>query len=192
MADNNGEAGSRSFDRLVEVGLDVGAPPAVVWDLVRDPRRMAEWSPQVRSSSLVDAADVDAPDVDRDIGVGTRFVNVNEEGADLEWTTHGVVVRFDPLREVAFRIEENWAVWSLSLEPIAGGGTRLVERRETPDGLSELALDLTDAFMGGQRLFTRNLRAGMQETLLRIREAAERVSVGTPPEMTRTPGHVDG
>ena len=179
MEDDNGEAGSRSFDPLVEVGLDVGAPPAVVWDLVRDPRRMAEWSPQVRSSSLVDAADVDAPDVDRDIGVGTRFVNVNEEGADLEWTTHGVVVRFDPLREVAFRIEENWAVWSLNLQPIAGGGTRLVERRETPEGLSELALDLTDAFMGGQRLFTRNLRAGMHETLLRIREAAERVSVGT-------------
>ena len=55
MEDDNGEAGSRSFDPLVEVGLDVGAPPEVVWDLVRDPRRMAEWSPQVRSSSLVDA-----------------------------------------------------------------------------------------------------------------------------------------
>ena len=178
MEDDTLEARGRSFDRLVEVGIEVDAPAAVVWDLVRDPRRMAEWSPQVRSSSLVDAADVDMPDADRDIGVGTRFVNVNEEGADLEWTTHGEVVRFDPLREVAFRIEENWAVWSLTLEPLDGGGTLLVERRETPDGLSELALDLTDAFMGGQRVFTRTLRAGMQETLRRIREAAESASVG--------------
>jgi uncharacterized protein YndB with AHSA1/START domain len=163
----------------VEVGLDIEAPPAVVWELVRDPRRMAEWSPQVRSSSLADVTDGDVHDVDREISVGTRFVNVNEEGDDLEWTTHGEVVRLDPPRELAFRIEENWAVWSLTLEPLAGGRTRVVERRETPDGLSELALDLTDAFMGGQRLFTRNLRAGMQETLLRIRDAAERESVGT-------------
>ncbi|WP_374458313.1 SRPBCC family protein [Nocardioides sp.] len=184
--------GNRSFDRLVEVRLDVAAPPEVVWELVRDPRRMAEWSPQVRSSSLVEP---DAAGDDRTIGVGTRFVNVNEEGADLQWTTHGEVVRLDPCREVAFRIEENWAVWSLTLEALADGGTRLVERRETPEGLSDLALDLTDAFMGGQRVFTRNLRAGMRETLLRIRDAAERASVTTARNgrgMGRTPRRVGG
>jgi uncharacterized protein YndB with AHSA1/START domain len=163
----------RPFDRLLEVEVEVGAPPAVVWELVRDPRRMAEWSPQVRTSELLDGAE--------EVALGTRFRNVNVEGEDLEWTTHGEVVRLEPERVVAFRIEENWAVWSLTLEP-SPGGTRLVERREAPDGLSELALDLTDAFMGGQRVFTERLREGMRETLERIRAAA----------MERTAGRSDG
>lgn len=164
----------RTFEPLLEESLDIAAPVAVVWDLVRDPRRMAQWSPQVRSCTLIEGDDV---------SLGTRFVNVNEEGAGpgeaaLEWTTHGEVVRLEPNASIAFRIEENWAVWSLTLEPLGADRTRLVERRETPEGLSELALDLTDAFMGGQRVFTRALRAGMAETLARIRAAAENPPAG--------------
>lgn len=156
---------SRSFEPLLEVGLDVDAPARTVWELVRDPRRMVQWSPQVRSCALVDGWD--------DIRVGSRFVNVNEEGADLEWTTHGEVVRLVPERSIAFRIDENRAVWSMTLEPLSAHRVRLVERRETPEGLSDLALDLTDAFMGGQAVFTRTLRTGMAETLARIKTAAE-------------------
>ena len=162
--DTDSAATDRTFEPLLEVSLEIAAPVAAVWDLVRDPRRMAQWSPQVRSCTLLEGDDVT---------LGTRFVNVNEEGADLEWTTHGEVVRLEPNRSIAFRIEENWAVWSLTLEPLGADRTLLVERRETPDGLSELALDLTDAFMGGQQAFTRGLRAGMAETLARIKAAAE-------------------
>ena len=165
---------TRTFEPLLEESVDIAAPVAAVWELVRDPRRMAEWSPQVRSCTLLDGQD--------EVAVGTRFVNVNEDGAggaDLEWTTHGEVVRLDPNRSIAFRIEENWAIWSLTLEPLGEDRTRLVERRETPDGLSELALDLTDAFMGGQQVFTRALRAGMAETLARVRAAAENARAGS-------------
>ena len=165
-------AADRAFEPLLEEALDIAAPASAVWELVRDPRRMAEWSPQVRSSTLLDGHD--------EVAVGTRFVNVNEEGSDLEWTTHGEVVRLEPGRSIAFRIEENWAIWSLTLEQLGPDRTRLVERRETPEGLSELALDLTDAFMGGQRVFTRALRAGMAETLARIGAAAENPPASAP------------
>jgi uncharacterized protein YndB with AHSA1/START domain len=108
-----------------------------------------------------------------EVRLGVRFTNHNVEGADLRWTTHGEVVRFDPEREVAFRIDENWAIWSFVLEPLDDGGTRITQRRETPDGLSDLARELIDGFMGGTGPFTEGLRGGMQETLARVKAAAE-------------------
>ncbi len=144
----------------------IAAPPAVVWDLVGDPTRMSEWSPQVDSTRLADAGAAGC-------GVGTRFTNRNVQG-ELAWITHGEVVRHEPGRALAFRIEENWAVWSFELEPAADGGTVLHQRREAPDGISDLSRQLTDAYLGGMEALTDNLRAGMRETLTRIRAAAER------------------
>lgn len=154
---------------LLEDAVDIEAPPGRVWELVGDVRRLADWSPQVTHCELLaDSAE---------IGSGARFVNHNLEkspdGQDLTWTTHSEVVRFVPEREIAFRVEENWAVWSFTLEPGADGGTRLIERRAVPEGISDLARQLTDGFMGGQEIFTQVLRAGMRETLERIKVAAE-------------------
>lgn len=143
----------------------IAAAPAAVWALVGDPTRMPEWSPQVDSTRLADGATA--------CTVGTRFTNRNVQG-ELAWITHGEVVRHEPGRVLAFRIEENWAVWSFELEPIADGGTVLHQRREAPEGISELSRQLTDAYLGGMEALTTNLRAGMRETLTRIRAAAER------------------
>lgn len=143
----------------------IAASPAAVWALVGDPTRMSEWSPQVDSTRLADGATT--------CTAGTRFTNRNVQG-ELAWITHGEVVRHEPGRALAFRIEENWAVWSFELEPTAEGGTVLHQRRETPDGISDLSRQLTDAYLGGMDALTDNLRAGMRETLTRIRAAAER------------------
>lgn len=148
---------------LLEDSVEVDASPAAVWAMVSDVRRMAEWSPQVTSTRLRAGHD--------DITLGARFTNRNQHG-ELVWTTHGEIVRFEPERVIAFRIEENWAVWSFGLEP-TGDGTCLTQRRETPEGISQLSIDLVEAFMGGQEEFTAALRAGMRETLERIRAAAE-------------------
>ena len=48
--------------------------------------------------------------------LGTTFVNINRRGA-LFWPTQAKVVRFEPHREFAFRIKENWTIWSFTLEP---------------------------------------------------------------------------
>lgn len=123
---------------------------------------MAEWSPQVASVRLKgEGGPV----------LGARFTNLNKQG-ELEWVTHGEVVRFEPGREVAFRIEENWVIWSLRLSP-SGDGTRLVQRRETPDGISALSRELIDAHLGGQSAFTASMQEGMTETLAAIKATAE-------------------
>jgi uncharacterized protein YndB with AHSA1/START domain len=144
----------------LEASIDIAAPADEVWALVSDLGRMAEWSPQVTSVRPKGEP-----------GLGMRFTNLNRAG-ELEWATHGEVVRFEPGRELAFRIEENWTVWSFSLSP-EGDGTRLVQRRETPDGLSELSRTAVETRFGGQEVFTASMRDGMSRTLAAIKAAAE-------------------
>lgn len=156
-----------SYEPLLEARIDIAAPVSRVWELVSDVRRMHEWSPQVTSTRL--RAGFDRCEL------GTEFTNRNHEG-ELEWTTHGAIVRYDAEQAIVFRIAENWVIWSFLLQPSAGG-TTLTQRRETPDGLSDLSIEWTDAFLGGQAAFTDTLRAGMRQTLERIKAAAEASSV---------------
>lgn len=153
------------MDQLLEDSIRVEAPPADVWALVSDVRRMAEWSPQVTSSRVADGAEP---------ADGVAFTNRNHHG-ELEWTTHARIVRFEPGEEIAFRIEENWAVWSFHLRPEGPDGTAtlLTQRRSTPDGISELSVELTEGFLGGMDSFTEVLRDGMRQTLSGIKETAE-------------------
>ncbi|MEV5003019.1 SRPBCC family protein [Nocardioides sp. LML1-1-1.1] len=143
--------------------VTIAASPATVWALVGDLTRMAEWSPQVDSTRLSDAGTT---------AEGTRFTNRNVHG-ELAWITHGEVVRHEPERHLAFRIEENWAVWSFALEPAADGGTVLHQRRTTPEGISPLSLELTEGYLGGLDAFTDTLRTGMRTTLAGIKASAE-------------------
>ncbi|HJQ04245.1 MAG TPA: SRPBCC family protein [Nocardioides sp.] len=143
--------------------VEIAAPPAAVWGLVGDVTRMAEWSPQVTSTRLSGEATA--------CGLGTRFTNRNAHG-ELVWTTHGEIVGYEAERRLAFRVEENFVVWCFDLLP-AADGTRLVQRREAPDGISDLSRDLTEGFLGGQEVFTAMMRDGMRETLARIKAAAE-------------------
>ncbi len=146
----------------LEASIDVAAPPAAVWAMVSDIERMASWSPQVVRTKIKGGA----------VQQGTRFANLNRQGL-LLWPTNGKVVRFDPHRAFAFRIAENRTIWSFELEPIPGGGTRITQRRELPDGISNLSLRMTKVALGGVPKFTDRLRAGMQQTLERIKAEAE-------------------
>jgi uncharacterized protein YndB with AHSA1/START domain len=147
----------------LENSIDIAAPVAHVWEMVSDVRRMSEWSPQVTSTRLRAGFD--------DVALGTQFTNRNVNG-EAVWTTHGEIVRFDPEREMAFRIEENWLIWSFTLEPTEGG-TRLTQRREQPEGISDLSHDLTVGFFGGHDAFTEVMRASTADTLTALRAAAE-------------------
>lgn len=150
-------------ERLLEDSIEIEAPVSRVWGLVSDVRRYPEWSPQVTSTRLRDGA--------QEVTLGVQFTNLNRHG-DLEWKTRAEIVRFVPEREVAFRVEENWVVWGFALEPTPTG-SRLTQRREAPEGISDLSRELTDGFMGGQAAFTSAMRAGMRQTLAGIKAAAE-------------------
>jgi len=151
----------------LEVSTEIAASPAQVWKLVSDLPRIAEWSPQVVRTLAR-----------RPLRVGSRMVNLNHRGP-LVWPTTAKVVELEPHRRVAFRITENWTVWSFTLEPVtpAGGGaaeaTRVVHRRETPKGISPLSNTLVDRLLGGRPQFTEELREGMGQTLRRLKAAAE-------------------
>jgi uncharacterized protein YndB with AHSA1/START domain len=150
------------IEPLLEETVEVDAPPVAVWALVSDLPRMARWSPQV-ARTIVRGGHV---------RLGARTININRRGL-LVWPTRAKVIRFEPHREIAFRVKDNATIWSFTLEPRADGGTRLVQRREAPDGITAVSLRLADLFMGGQEAFTAELRAGMRQTLERIRAEAE-------------------
>jgi uncharacterized protein YndB with AHSA1/START domain len=153
---------TETIEKLLEETIEIDAPPERVWALVTDVPRMARWSPQVLVSKVKGG----------EVRLGATFVNLNRDKF-LVWPTRGKVVRFEPPTEFAFRIAENTTIWSFSLEPTATGGTRLTQRREAPNGISDVSVRLTKVAFGGQEKFGRTLRAGMRQTLERIKAEAE-------------------
>lgn len=149
------------IEPLIEESIDIQAPPAKVWALVSDPERMARWSPQVVKTIVRG----------RPLGVGTTMININRAGLRI-WPTTSTIVRFSEPVEWAQRMRENRTVWSFTLEPTSSG-TKLIQRRETPNGVLPAATALMKLFFGGLGNFQGELRRGMQETLRTIKSAAE-------------------
>ncbi len=157
---------AETYEKLLEDTIDIAAPADKVWSLVSDIPAMAKWSPQVLRSSVKGGV----------VREGATFRNLNRDRF-LVWPTNGKVVRFDApgtdgTGEIAFRIKENKTVWSFLLEP-SGEGTKVTQRRETPQGISGISLNLTKVAFGGQERFTQVLRDGMRQTLERIKAEAE-------------------
>ncbi|HET8961892.1 SRPBCC family protein [Nocardioides sp.] len=148
------------YESLLEESIEVAAPPAQVWSLVTDLPRMSQWSPQVVRTI------VRGP-----VQLGTKAFNINRRGP-LFWPTRTKVVEFEPHREFAFRVKDNYTVWSFTLEPTATG-TRVIQRRRAPEGISDISIKLTRIALGGQQNFTRELREGMRQTLSRVKAESE-------------------
>ncbi len=147
----------------LEASIEIDAPPAQVWALISDPRRMSTFSPQVLKTVVRGSGPVTE---------GTKFFNINHRGP-VVWPTQAMVVRSEPHAEFAFRIKENYTIWAFTLEPTAAGGTRVTQRRETPKGISSLSQRLTKVAFGGVPKFTGELQQGMHQTLAKIKAAAE-------------------
>jgi uncharacterized protein YndB with AHSA1/START domain len=148
---------------LLEQAIDIDAPPAKVWAIVSDPTAIARFSPQVIRTFVRGGA----------VRKGTEMFNLNHKGL-LVWPTRAKVVEFDPERRFAFRVKDNKSIWSFTLEPTERG-TRVIHRRETPDGTSQISDTLVDKVMGGQEDFTASLLSGMGATLRGVKAQAERI-----------------
>jgi uncharacterized protein YndB with AHSA1/START domain len=147
----------------IEASIEIAAPPAEVWKLVSDLSNMPRWSPQVFKTFVRGG----------ETRHGARTINLNRRGL-LVWPTQAMVTSFEPEQKIAFRIRENWTIWSFTLGPTADGGTRVVQRREAPKGISDVSVRLTKAVLGGVEGFTTELVEGMNRTLARIKTEAER------------------
>ena len=140
----------------LEESLVVAHSPEQVWALISDLTQMPRWSPQVRKTVVSGGS----------TRLGATMINFNRRGP-LWWPTRAKVVAYEAPRHLAFRIAENATVWSFTLEP-TDGGTRIIERRDAPSGISKLSLVLQKYALGGRPQFETELRQGMQETLQRI------------------------
>ncbi len=150
----------------LSASIEIAAPPAQVWAQVSDLRNMAKWSPQTAKSFRRGGE-----------GLGAKFLNVNRKGA-LVWPTQSKVVRFtEPdtatAGEIAWRVKENFTIWSLKVAPNASGGSTLTSTREAPEGISDVSVKLTKAVFGGVPKFTDQLQADMGVTLAKIKASVE-------------------
>ncbi|WP_330233373.1 SRPBCC family protein [Nocardia sp. NBC_00508] len=144
----------------LEAAIDISASPEQVWAVVSDLKRMPEFSPQcVRMMAL------------GSLKAGTWTLNLNRDGKKY-WPTTSRIVRYEPNQAFAFRITENRMVWSYTLEPTETG-TRLIERRDVPNGTTWFSRRAINAALGGELPFEEALMRGMNETLGKIKSAVE-------------------
>jgi uncharacterized protein YndB with AHSA1/START domain len=146
--------------QLLRAEIDIDAPVSKVWSLVSDLSRMPQWSPQCRMMKLLGP-----------LRPGTRTLNLNRRNM-LFWPTTSTITEVVPERKLAFRIPLNTSVWTYELEPTATG-TRLVETRHAENGVTAISTAATKAALGGVDSFEKELVDGMNQSLKRIKAAAE-------------------
>lgn len=145
---------------ILKAEIEINAPVAKVWSLVSDVTNMPKWSPQCRVMKALGP-----------VKPGTRTLNLNRRGM-LFWPTTSVITEVIPERKFAFRIPLNTTVWSYELEPTATG-TRLIETRHAENGTTAVSNFAVKNALGGMETFERELVEGMQQSLARIKTAAE-------------------
>jgi hypothetical protein len=165
-----------------QVSVHVDGPPQVVYALVADVTRTPEFSPEILRSTWLDDA---AGPV-----VGARFEAVNKVSRGPAWKNQPVVVAAQPGREFAFSRTEKLAgtlVWRYLLEP-DGTGTRLTESYQVTQPITRLGWFIIGRLFGCHDRRA-ELRAGMDQTLRRIRETAERGPApgGMRPDSAKAP-----
>jgi uncharacterized protein YndB with AHSA1/START domain len=145
-----------------EASIDIAAPPERVWDLLTDVTSMGRWSPECYSCRWVDGATGPA--------VGARFTGRNKRGL-LRWSTTSTVRVADQPRHFAWEVDRSGMRWGYRFDPV-DDGTRVTEYREEV-GPKPPSVRLAYAL----RLLGRDpdaiVRAGMAETLVRLKAGAE-------------------
>ena len=148
-----------------EVTVRVEATPARVWELIGDPTRMGEWSPEGRRVTWAGPGGAPA--------VGAKFKGHNQRGW-RRWTTTGTIVAFEPEREIGWDVDfAGFAIahWSYRIEADTGAAScTVVECFRDRRGQAFRALGPAAR---GVRDTTAHNRAGMEETLARVKAAAE-------------------
>jgi uncharacterized protein YndB with AHSA1/START domain len=149
-------------ERELRAETTIAAPPEVVWAALTDLPRMAEWSPElVRMVPLLPGG----------LRVGQQYLGINRRKAAI-WPTRSVVVTVEPGRTLAWDTRSSGARWIYELSP-DGAGTRVVQRRSVPQGITLVSRLFAPVFLGGSEEHAEELERGMAETLVRLKAAVE-------------------
>ena len=149
----------------LEASIHVDAPPARVWEIVSDQRRMNEFSPETYRQKFFGD----------EIRQGTVSINLNKRKGFF-WPSASRITVFERERRLAFYVYGPADTWSYDLEP-SGDGTLVTERRELKNGKRSFLSKVTARVaLGGIDSHDVELKAGMETTLSRIKAEAERTS----------------
>jgi hypothetical protein len=149
----------------VSVSHTIAAPADVVYDLISDITRMAEFSPENTGGSWLGGATGPA--------VGAKFKGTNAIGRTT-WSTKPTVTVAERGRVFEFKVPgKSGPTWRYELTPM-GGGTKVVESmsQQKPSPLPIRVIQRR----AGVTDRASNLRDGMTTTLYRLADAAERQS----------------
>lgn len=162
---------TRRVQRSAHIEVDVDADPVAVWDVVRDPTRVGEWSHECVAATWLDGATHAVP--------GARFRGRNHQGL-LRWGRVCEVLSAEDhelvWRTVPTRVYPDSSIWRIRVEP-ADGGTRLVQTFEVVRGPE--VLDRIYATIAPNH---RDRDAALREDLRRLGAvAASSVTASSPP-----------
>jgi hypothetical protein len=149
------------------VSLHIAAPAADLYALVADVTRMPEFSPEILECHWLDGATGPA--------VGARFAARNKVPGRPSWVNKPVVTEIVPDKSFAFARTEKFAgtvEWAYTFEPDVSG-TMVTESYRVTKPLSPMGWFIIGTLFGRKDRRT-DLRAGMDQTLERMRAAAER------------------
>jgi hypothetical protein len=148
---------------MTDRSILVHAPAQVVYDLVADPMRMAEWSPECVRCRWISGATRPA--------VGARFRGTSRNGR-RRWTTTSTIAEMRPSELFAWEVtyfRQPVARWEYQIEPQADG-VRLVESVE--DRRGSVLRAVSPLITGSPDRATRNADT-MESTLQAVKAAAE-------------------
>ena len=146
-----------------EVSLHIEAPAERIYEIVTDIAQMGRLSPECTGGKWL--AGATGPTV------GARFKGSNKRGW-ARWSTTNEVVEADPGRAFSFETQQSAARWTYRLQP-EGSGTLVTETRELFKKRPTVAVVFTKLLLGGDESHDDELRAGMQQTLERVKAIAE-------------------
>ena len=155
------------------VSLHMRADAETVYGMVADVTRTPEFSPEIVECQWLDDASGPA--------VGARFKARNKMPNRPTFSNKPVVTVVEPGRTFAFARTEPFAgtvEWRYDFAP-DGAGTLVTESYTVTKPVSAFGWFIIGTLFGRRDRRT-DLRAGMEQTLQRIRVVAERESASTP------------
>lgn len=146
------------------VSLTIAADAGELWDMVSDIPRMGEWSPECTGGRWRGKP---AEPV-----VGARFVGTNKRSW-FRWAMPCHVVEAERGSVFSFATSPGGVRWTYRFEPAPdGSGTVVTESRDLRHARTWL-VRMASPLMGGMDDHAESMRAGMRETLERLKAAAE-------------------
>lgn len=150
-------------DPADSVSLRIEASADALYDIISDPVKMGELSPEFISGRWLDGATGAA--------VGARFKGKNKRGL-VRWSTTSKVIAADRGREFAFEVADSGTRWGYVFEP-DGTATVVTESRAAAGKYPFIAKAFATVLLGGVDSHAEELRAGMRATLEHLKQVAE-------------------